>query len=59
MVVGMNQPLSPRLELSEEDWDDIGRECGGWEWVDGEKDGGGERNEFGGMYYLFACLFVF
>jgi hypothetical protein len=45
----MNQPLSPRLELSEEDWDDIVRECGGWEWVDGEKDGG-ERNEFGGMY---------
>lgn len=38
----------PRLEVSAEQWDDLGRECGGWEWVDGEVDGGGgERNEFG------------
>lgn len=50
----MHQPLSPRLEFSDEDWDDLGRECGGWEWVDGEKEGEvGGRNEFGGTFFYF------
>ena len=51
----MHQPLNPRLELSKEEWEDLCRECGGWEWIDGEVDnevGKGkekvDRNEFGG-----------
>lgn len=54
----MHQPLSPRLELSDEDWDDLGRECGGWEWVDGEKEGGG-KNEFGGTFSSLFCFGFF
>lgn len=54
LAVGMHQPLSPRLELPDEAWDDLGRECGGWEWVDGEKEDGG-KNEFGGTF-LSALL---
>lgn len=52
----MHQPLSPRLELSDEAWDDVGRECGGWEWIDGEKQSGG-RNELGGRYFSLSFLF--
>ncbi len=45
----MPQPLTPRLEMGDEEWEELGRECGGWEWVDGEIEGdGGRRNEFGG-----------
>ena len=54
LAVGMRQPISPSLEMGEEDWEDFCRECGvGWEWIDGEivEVGEGEkeqRNEFGG-----------
>jgi len=49
LLVGLPQPLTPRLEMGAEEWEDWGRECGGWEWVDGEVEGDkGERNEFGG-----------
>jgi len=35
--------------MGDEEWEELGRECGGWEWVDGEIEGdGGRRNEFGG-----------
>lgn len=49
LVLGLPQPLTPRLALGAEEWDDIGRECGGWEWIDGEMEGGGseDRNVFG------------
>lgn len=50
LAVGVHQPLSPRLEVSDEAWEDLGRECGGWEWIDGEKEGGG-RSEFGGTFF--------
>lgn len=49
LLVGLPQPLTPRLEMGAEEWEDWGRERGGWEWVDGEVGGAeGERNEFGG-----------
>lgn len=54
LAIGMQQTMSPRLEMCGEEWEDLCRECGGWEWIDGELegDGGGkgkdERNEFGG-----------
>ena len=50
LVVGLPQSKSPSLDIGEEEWEDMCRECGGWEWVDGGVEGGrkGERNEFGG-----------
>ena len=54
LAVGMQQPVSPSLEMGGEEWEDFCRECGvGWEWIDGEivEAGGGgkeQRNEFGG-----------
>lgn len=45
----MPQPLTPRLEMGHEEWEEVGMECGGWEWIDGEIEGGaGSKNEFGG-----------
>lgn len=58
LAVGMQQTISPCLEMDTEGWEDVCRECGGWEWIDGdiaevdqpEGEGGSqtERNEFGG-----------
>lgn len=53
----MRQPLSPRLDFSDEQWEDICHECGGWEWIDGEKEGG-ERNEFKGAYVGSVLLYM-
>ncbi|MCJ1343733.1 hypothetical protein MMC31_001929 [Peltigera leucophlebia] len=50
LAVGVHQPVSPRAEVSTEEWEDLCRECGGWEWVDEEvsrDEGNGGRNEFG------------
>lgn len=52
LAVGVHQPVSPRAEVSTEEWEDLCRECGGWEWVDEEAsrgEGNEGRNEFGGM----------
>ncbi|CAF9904275.1 MAG: hypothetical protein HETSPECPRED_003496 [Heterodermia speciosa] len=46
LYLGLHQPKVPRLEISNEEWEDMGRECGGWEWIDGEVEGEG-RNGFG------------
>ena len=55
LAVGMQQGGSPRVEMGGEEWEDLCGEAGGWEWIDGEVeeggDGereGGQRNEFGG-----------
>lgn len=48
LCLGVHQPTVPRLEISDEDWEDLCREAGGWEWIDGEAEGEGKRNEFGG-----------
>lgn len=40
----MPQPLRPLLPITPEEWEDLCRECGGWEWIDGEATG---KNEFG------------
>jgi hypothetical protein len=57
LLVGLPQPLTPRLEMGAEEWEDWGRECGGWEWVDGEVEGDkGERNDFGGELSLIIFL---
>ena len=54
LAIGMHQSVSPSLEMEGEEWEDLCRECGGWEWIDGEA-GEGEggkrderRDEFGG-----------
>lgn len=52
LAVGVHQPVSPRAEVPTEEWEDLCRECGGWEWVDGEvsrDEVNGAKNEFGGM----------
>ena len=56
LAVGAQQTTSPRLELTDEEWDNICIDCGAWEWIDGELDGEStsdrrgtkERNEFEG-----------
>ena len=56
LVVGMHQTASPNLQIANEEWEDLCRECGTWEWIDGELGGeekvgkqrNEERNEFGG-----------
>lgn len=59
----MHQPLNPCLELSTEEWEDLCRECGGWEWINGEVGremgkGKGDRDEFGGRwFFLFVISF--
>lgn len=56
LAVGTEQTTSPSLEVSHEEWENLCMDCGSWEWIDGEldgkvesnKEGHGERNEFGG-----------
>ena len=56
LAVGAQQTASPRLELTDEEWDNICIDCGAWEWINGElggestsdRRGRKERNEFGG-----------
>jgi len=58
LAVGMRQSVSPSLELEDDEWDDWCRDCGGWEWIDGEIEGTAadeagakraeEKNKFGG-----------
>lgn len=44
LVIGMPQPLRPLLEMSCDEWEDLGLDCGGWQWIDSEAKG---KNEFG------------
>ncbi|KAL8759920.1 MAG: hypothetical protein Q9184_003480 [Pyrenodesmia sp. 2 TL-2023] len=44
LAIGMPQPLRPLLAMSDEEWEYLCRECGGWEWIDSEAAG---KNEFG------------
>ncbi|KAL8768892.1 MAG: hypothetical protein Q9209_004946 [Squamulea sp. 1 TL-2023] len=44
LVIGMPQPLRPLLEMSNDEWEDLCLDCGGWQWIDSEAQG---RNEFG------------
>lgn len=60
LYIVSHQPKVPRLEISDEEWEEMSRECGGWEWIDGEVEGEG-RNEFGGKSIcrnLFSILNV-
>ena len=47
LAVAMPQLVAPGLEMEGGEWEDLGRECGGWEWVDGEvgEEEGGLRKE--------------
>lgn len=56
LAVGMQQTISPSLEVTNEEWENLCMDCGSWEWIDGELDGkvesngeGKEKNEFGGQ----------
>lgn len=44
LVIGMPQPLRPLLDMSSDEWEDLGLDCGGWQWIDSEAKG---KNEFG------------
>ncbi|KAI4279316.1 MAG: hypothetical protein LQ337_000347 [Flavoplaca oasis] len=44
LLIGMPQPLRPLLDMSNEQWEDLGLDCGGWQWIDSEAKG---KNEFG------------
>ena len=56
LAVGMQQTMSPYLQVTNEEWENLCMDCGSWEWIDGELDGKvelngtgkTERNEFGG-----------
>lgn len=48
LALAMPQSTTPALEIEEEDWEDLGRECGGWECIDGgiplsSRDGDGNE----------------
>ena len=53
LAVGMQQTTTPSLEIPTEEWEELCRECGSWEWIDGTVDGPKlkqkekDRNEFG------------
>ena len=47
LCVGVHQPIVPHLTLSDEEWEDLCRDCGGWEWIDGEIEGEA-KNAYGG-----------
>ncbi|CAF9908471.1 hypothetical protein IMSHALPRED_006683 [Imshaugia aleurites] len=55
LAVGTQQTLSPSLEVTNEEWENLCMDCGSWEWIDGELngkvesngEGKEERNEFG------------
>ena len=47
LCLGMHEYTTPRLEMPDEDWEDLCQESGGWEWIDGEAEGIG-MNDFGG-----------
>ncbi|KAL8674995.1 MAG: hypothetical protein Q9168_000589 [Polycauliona sp. 1 TL-2023] len=44
LLIGMPQPLRPLLQMSNDEWEDLGLDCGGWQWIDSEANG---KNEFG------------
>ncbi|KAL8998280.1 MAG: hypothetical protein Q9169_002594 [Polycauliona sp. 2 TL-2023] len=44
LIIGMPQPLRPLLEMSNDGWEDLGLDCGGWQWIDSEAKG---KNQFG------------
>ncbi|KAL8786156.1 MAG: hypothetical protein Q9213_002926 [Squamulea squamosa] len=44
LVIGMPQPLRPLLEMSNDEWEDLCLDCGGWQWIDSEAQG---KNQFG------------
>ena len=35
LALAMPNSSTPTLEIEEEEWEDLGRECGGWEYIDG------------------------
>lgn len=47
LAVGMQQTISPSLEVTNEERENLCMECGSWEWIDGELDGKGESNAEG------------
>lgn len=55
LAVGTQRTISPGLEVTDEEWENLCMDCGSWEWIDGELDGKvewkgegkKERNEFG------------
>ena len=40
------------LVANEEDWDDLCRECGGWEYIDGGVEAKGKSNGYGGTLQI-------
>lgn len=44
MIIGMPQHLRPLLNMTNDEWENLCLECGGWEWIDSEAKG---KNEFG------------
>ncbi len=56
LVVGMPQPLRPLLAMKDDKWEDLCRECGGWEWIDIEATGKNEFEEKVGLERLQETL---
>ncbi|KAL8722969.1 MAG: hypothetical protein Q9225_000662 [Loekoesia sp. 1 TL-2023] len=44
LLICMPQPLRPLLSMTNDEWEDLCLDCGGWEWIDSEAKG---KNEFG------------
>ena len=64
LAVGMRQAVSPSVEVTNEQWEELCMDCGPWEWIDGElgrnlesnKESSKERNEFGGASAILVHL---
>ena len=62
LAVGTQQTMSPNLQITNEEWENLCMDCGPWEWIDGELqgkvvsngEGKKERNEFGGEFGMSA-----
>ena len=55
MTEGGDEGKRRRLDVGGEEWEDLCREKGGWEFIDGGVVEGG-KNEFGGMsFFLYSC----
>ncbi|KAL9138395.1 MAG: hypothetical protein Q9175_000378 [Cornicularia normoerica] len=42
--MGTQQTISPYLQVTNEEWENLCTDCGSWEWIDGELDGKVESN---------------
>ena len=56
LAIGMPQQLRPLLELTNDEWEDVCQDSGGWEWIDSEATGKNDFGEYTGLARLKEAL---